>query len=185
MAGNQDTNGNDKGTEPTGKAGKRGRGGMLTLSLLVVEAAAIGAGFMMFSGSGSSEAVGMSASIEAPAYEVTYEEVVIFDGHTRGEQVCAGRPVEQDLIELVLLDGLGLIGLIPSEFLQSLVALGLGRAPCCALTIAVLVECGPDSAHFFGIEAVLEGDVHSQPRCGQPLCHGLDGILVIGSRLLE
>lgn len=81
MAGNQDTNGNDKGTEPTGKAGKRGRGGMLTLSLLVVEAAAIGAGFMMFSGSGSSEAVGMSASIEAPAYEVTYEEVVIFDGH--------------------------------------------------------------------------------------------------------
>ncbi len=81
MAGNQESDGNGKGTEPTKSPKKRGRGGVLTLSLLVVEAAVIGAGFMMFSGSGSSEAVGMSATIEAPKHEVTYEEVVIFDGH--------------------------------------------------------------------------------------------------------
>lgn len=81
MAGNQESDGNGKDAESTKSSKKRGRGGVLTLSLLVVEAAVIGAGFMMFSGSGSSEAVGMSATIEAPKHEVTFEEVVIFDGH--------------------------------------------------------------------------------------------------------
>lgn len=80
MAGKQESDGNQAGTASS-KPAKRGRGGMLTLSLLIVEAAVIGAGFMMFSGSGSAEAVGMSPQVEVPTYEVTHEEVVIFDGH--------------------------------------------------------------------------------------------------------
>lgn len=81
MAGKQEPDGIQNDTDTPKRSKKRGRGGVLTLSLLVVEAAVIGAGFMMFSGSGSSEAVGMPAQIELPTYEITHEEVVIFDGH--------------------------------------------------------------------------------------------------------
>lgn len=64
---------------------KRGRVGLLTVVLLVVEAAAIGGGFMMFSSPNQTEADGMSIELEVTHHEVVLEEVVIFEGNLGNE----------------------------------------------------------------------------------------------------
>lgn len=75
-----------KNAESSDGSRKKGaRVGLLTVVLLVVEAAAIGGGFMMFSSPVETEAVGMSHAMEAPVHEVTLEEVVIFDGSLGNE----------------------------------------------------------------------------------------------------
>lgn len=73
----------DEGGEGSRKS--RARVGLLTVVLLVVEAAAIGGGYLMFSSPAQTEAVGMSHAMDAPVPEVTLEEVVIFDGSLGNE----------------------------------------------------------------------------------------------------
>lgn len=69
-----------------GKPARKGKKvGLMTVVLLVVEAAAIGGGFMMFSSPKETEAEGMSIDFDTPEHEVMLEEVVIFEGNLGNE----------------------------------------------------------------------------------------------------
>ena len=69
-----------------GKSGRKGsKVGLMTVVLLVVEAAAIGGGFMMFSSPKETEAEGMSIEFDTLKHEVMLEEVVIFEGNLGNE----------------------------------------------------------------------------------------------------
>ena len=78
----RDDAGNDAGGT---KSGRRGKVGLMTMVLLVAEAAAIGGGFMLFSSPKETEAEGMSIDFEAVEHEVMKEEVVIFEGNLGNE----------------------------------------------------------------------------------------------------
>lgn len=68
-------------TEGGKRFGKRGKVGLLTVVLLLVEAAAIGGGFMVFSSPRQTEAESMTAAFDTSEHEVMLEEVVIFEGN--------------------------------------------------------------------------------------------------------
>lgn len=72
----------DAGGKPARKGNKVG---LMTVVLLVIEAAAIGGGFMMFSSPKETEADGMSIEFDTISHEVMLEEVVIFDGNLGNE----------------------------------------------------------------------------------------------------
>ena len=86
MADQSEKGRDDAGNDAGGKNVRKGsRVGLMTAVLLVVEAAAIGGGFMMFSGPRETEAEGMSIEFDAPEHEVMLEEVVIFEGNLGNE----------------------------------------------------------------------------------------------------
>ncbi len=86
MAADDVDSGQEDASPSTGKVGRRkGRFGLLTVALLVAEAAVIGGGFMLLSGPAETEAVGMSHELDEPLEEITLEEVVIFDGSLGNE----------------------------------------------------------------------------------------------------
>ncbi|MEE2896754.1 MAG: hypothetical protein VX726_13560 [Planctomycetota bacterium] len=75
---------NGQGGDGKAETGRKSSGarrvGMLTVVLLLVEAVAIGGGFMLFTSPSEVEAEGMALDLDMPEYEVMLEEVVIFDG---------------------------------------------------------------------------------------------------------
>ena len=70
---------NGQGGDGKAETGRKSSGarrvGMLTVVLLLVEAVAIGGGFMLFTSPSEVEAEGMALDLDMPEYEVMLEEV--------------------------------------------------------------------------------------------------------------